>query len=333
MINYTEYYTNKVNNDINIDNKISKQIAQNERKIKHPEPIKQVKNQALGPPTEKERVEKTQLLNENSRENKTNNILKWVSTTAPTCSSDFERSDIILNYLNKNLKDQSKKISRFNQVKGMLNSYEYSVLNTTYDYFHNVYTGGEYVLLFDDKKQIDITQFIKEQNQQLKTESFRHYFIVICQDQYIKNNKKNLTYLTEFNTKVLENSTVIDQEKLTNDVWSTTKSSISKDRPHPDFTLFSNEQLIIIYRKILMEENTMSINFFTPIKNFISDMVLGKSNEKVSDDTTPIADESPQPIADESPQPIEETIESNNNKLVRDYFIIELNQINQMNKE
>ena len=47
MINYTEYYTNKVNNDINLDNKISKRITQSETKIKQPEPIKQVKNQAL----------------------------------------------------------------------------------------------------------------------------------------------------------------------------------------------------------------------------------------------------------------------------------------------
>jgi len=47
MINYTEYYTNKVNNDEYIDNKISKRIAQSEMKIPSRIPIKQEKNQAL----------------------------------------------------------------------------------------------------------------------------------------------------------------------------------------------------------------------------------------------------------------------------------------------
>ncbi len=44
MINYTEYYTNKVNNDEYIDNKTSKHIAQSEMKIPSRIPIKQDKN-------------------------------------------------------------------------------------------------------------------------------------------------------------------------------------------------------------------------------------------------------------------------------------------------
>ena len=206
-------------------------------------------NETLKPDSKEEKVNKTQQLVVLSKETKIKQLVEWVGNSQVYCSGNFEFYSIILKYLNS-MKLKSD-ISSFPQLFKTLNSYDGITFENVYNYLYDVFTGKEYLKLVDNREK-DINDFISEQQKHLKTESFRKFILTLCRFEYNKNLKKDINYATTIATKYSNISTEETIKSI--HPWS---EKIKYSKSLPDFTNFTNDQLLIFYQLIFKNYTTI----------------------------------------------------------------------------
>ena len=157
------------------------------------------------------------------------------------CSRKFEISKVILNYLGLN---------DFKTFRTKISSGEQKEFMERYNYFKDIFSGKAYEQQITQDN--DLYKFIMSTKQQ--TLSFRSYIIKLCDDTYkICGNaffKKypKLKYADEF-YKALENKI----KDITGNIQYESKHSWP-DNLLSKYVMFTNDQLIIIYQGVFIEE-------------------------------------------------------------------------------